>query len=832
MRCLALLFCALMLGITVGAWGDLLADLRAPSSTIPGCINDWGLFGTGSGIAEPTCEGKAALAEWNNHAAAISAASDTLAKAANWPDKTAPRAVIDALEICAAAADAMSRLYHPVPASPHDDAAVMAWMRNWLEQSKLPIPVTIGDGFRVIAAGLAQPGLRRQQRNALYGLAAIFASRESVLAAERDAEVERRTDDAVRAAHRAALQAAANAEAGHPQQNARAAITAAAGPGHPALAQRQTAQLTQSLAAHPDQAGYPARTRRALALIPDALIGITALALILVVVGFRRLVDRLGSRGAVSFSLLLLVALPASWLPLALLHAVIGWPDGWLAWLLWPVLFVALLVLGPLLLPGRLRGVWAALFGPAPQTTHGSAYFGGAREAAICGHLKPAAPADTFALGVLSRGRGRFYHDGHILTCAPTGAGKGVGAVIPNLLDYPGSAVVLDLKGENYAVTAGTRRASGQDVFLVDPYGITGAAGHALNWLDTLDPDHPDVVGRAGTLADMLVVRSGFESEPHWNDTARDLLRGFLVHVAGLPAERRTMAELRAMLTAPEDQFAEILADMLAAPERGGQRLVSRTAAAHLGRPERERGSVLSTAQRHTAWLDDPRLCAATGRSDFSLHDLKRRPMTVYLAIPPDRLRAALGFVRGFIGMAFDAMTAVPGRLAHRVAFFLDEFGQLGRLDNLVDGLTLMRGYGVQLWLFVQDLSQLKAVYPRWQSFLANTSQQYFGTADYDTAHYISNALGNYTIEFETANRSRHTSRPFKPGTQTAGSGEHRHGRPLLTSDEIMRLGSARAIVMISGEPPFLLDRLDYLTDPAFAGRADPNPMHFPAAAQ
>jgi type IV secretion system protein VirD4 len=267
------------------------------------------------------------------------------------------------------------------------------------------------------------------------------------------------------------------------------------------------------------------------------------------------------------------------------------------------------------------------------------------KDAGVAGHLMPQAPADAFALGDLpntSRGRGRFYHDGHILTCAPTGAGKGIGAVIPNLIDYPGSAFVLDLKGENYAVTARARRQAGQDVFLIDPFALTYTGGHALNWLDTLDPDHPDVVGRAGTLADMLVVRSGFESEPHWNDTARDLLRGFLVHVAGLLAEQRNMAELRAMLTAPEDQFAEILADMLAAPERGGQSLLARTAATHLSRPERERGSVLSTAQRHTAWLDDPRLCAALNRSDFSLQDLKRRPMTVYLAIPPDRLRASL----------------------------------------------------------------------------------------------------------------------------------------------------------------------------------------------
>ena len=343
MRSFALLFCALVLGATVVAGGpapvkagDSLADLRLPSSTIPGCLNHWGLFGTGSGIAEPTCEGKAALAEWNEHAAAINAASETLARAANSPDKTAPLAIIDALDICAAATDVMARLYRPAPGAPYDDAAVVAWMRNWLAQSKLPAPVTVGDGFRAVATGLARPGLRHRERNTLYDLAATFASRESALVAERGAEVERRTDDAVRAAHFAALKAAANAEAGHPQRDAGAAIAAAAGPGHPAIAQRQTAQLVQSLAAHPDQGGYRARTARALAAIPETLLGILGLAVILVVVGFRRLVDRLGTRGAVGFSLLLLVALPVSWLPLALLHAVTGWPGAmWLGFLLW-----------------------------------------------------------------------------------------------------------------------------------------------------------------------------------------------------------------------------------------------------------------------------------------------------------------------------------------------------------------------------------------------------------------------------------------------------------------------------------------------------------------
>jgi type IV secretion system protein VirD4 len=166
------------------------------------------------------------------------------------------------------------------------------------------------------------------------------------------------------------------------------------------------------------------------------------------------------------------------------------------------------------------------------------------------------------------------------------------------------------------------------------------------------------------------------------------------------------------------------------------------------------------------------------------------------------------------------------------VAFFLDEFGQLGRMDRLADSITLLRGYGVQLWVFVQDLSQLKAVYPRWQSFLANTSQQFFGTADFDTARYLSGALGQKTIRFETAGASQSDQGIGKPGSVSSSTGEHIQGRPLLTPDEIMRLGPTRPIVMVSGEPPYLLDRISYLTDPAYTGRFDLNPMHLPYAAE
>ena len=404
---------------------------------------------------------------------------------------------------------------------------------------------------------------------------------------------------------------------------------------------------------------------------------VAGLVLLFAGLGFWGAVTRYGLKATLERAVLVALGVPLTWMLLAESRALTGFPPWGLMFPLWVLLVVVVLRAGGGLVPGPVRRLWASMFTARARDTHGSAHFGTARNAAR--HLAPAAPADAFVLGVMRdapRGADRrFRQDGHLLTCAPTGAGKGISGVIPNLLEYPGSAFVLDFKGETYAVTARARRSMGHDVILIDPFDITGGTTHHLNWLDTLDPDDPDVVSRAAGLADMLVVAEGADSESHWNDTARELLRGLLVYVAGLPAERRSMAELRRIVTAPEDDLADTLADMLADPERG-HRLPARTAAVHLNRPDRERGSVLSSVVRHTAWLDDPRLCAALGRSDFSMAELKRRPVTVYLAIPPDRLRVCLGFVRGFIGLALDAITTVATRPEHRVAFFLDELGQ------------------------------------------------------------------------------------------------------------------------------------------------------------
>ncbi|WP_234423303.1 type IV secretory system conjugative DNA transfer family protein, partial [Xanthomonas fragariae] len=316
-----------------------------------------------------------------------------------------------------------------------------------------------------------------------------------------------------------------------------------------------------------------------------------------------------------------------------------------------------------------------------------------------------------------------------MVTVAPNGSGKGIGQVIPNLLDYPGSCLVLDVKGENAAVTARARRDLGQAVHVVDPFGITGQPSAGFNVLDRLDLGTPDCVSESAILADALVIASGKNQEgaDHWDESAKNLLQGVMLHVAGLDAGRRHLGELRRLLTQDEAGTLELLADM-ASDEAAAYGLLARAANTLMGMSDRERGSVLSTARRNTAFLDDPRIVAALGRSDFDLSAIKSELMTVYLVMPANRIGPNARFLRLFIGSVLTAITSSATQPPYRVAFVLDEFAQLGYMKAIEDAVSLMRGYGLAFWVFLQDLSQLKGVYPRWQTFMANSAKVFFGT--------------------------------------------------------------------------------------------------------
>ncbi|EHT9044730.1 type IV secretory system conjugative DNA transfer family protein [Salmonella enterica] len=488
--------------------------------------------------------------------------------------------------------------------------------------------------------------------------------------------------------------------------------------------------------------------------------------------------------------------------------------------------------------PAAPASLGAAASPAAPdQITHGSARFGTPAEIAQRGHLARPGERDGLTLARVPDAPAgfdpRFRYIGHVVTVAPNGSGKGIGQVIPNLLDYPGSCLVLDVKGENAAVTARARRELGHAVHVVDPFGVTGQPSAGFNVLDRIDLGTPDCVSESAILADALVIAGGKNQEgaDHWDESAKNLLQGVMLHVAGLDAGRRHLGELRRLLTQDEAGTLELLADM-ASDEAAAYGLPARAANTLMGMSDRERGSVLSTARRNTAFLDDPRIVAALSRSDFDLSAIKSELMTVYLVMPANRIGPNARFLRLFIGSVLTAITSSATQPPYRVAFVLDEFAQLGYMKAIEDAVSLMRGYGLAFWVFLQDLSQLKGVYPRWQTFLANSAKVFFGTDDYDTAKYVSDSLGKATIEYETANSGRNSGAGIGgPGAslnrgKSSGSSQQISGRELLTPDEVMRLGPERPLVLVKGEYPYLLARLNYLADREYAGRADPNPYH------
>ena len=448
--------------------------------------------------------------------------------------------------------------------------------------------------------------------------------------------------------------------------------------------------------------------------------------------------------------------------------------------------------------------------GPDSDETHGSARFATDREA------RPLARDDGLLIG-RDRKSGkllRYAGPAHLLTIAPTRTGKGVGTIIPNLLDYPGSVICIDPKGENARITARHRARFGP-VHVLDPFGVTGIGAAAFNPLDRIDPGGLDLADDCMTLADALVYDApGEAGEAHWNEEAKALISGLILSiVTSEPAPTRTLATLRDRLTLAPAAFT---AQLEAMQVQGG--LAARAANRHLGKSDREAAGVLSAAQRHTHFLDSPRMTAVLGTSDFSFADVKARAITVYLVLPPDRLATYARWLRLMLAQGLTDLARAPASPARPVLFLLDEFAALGRLEPVERAMGLMAGYGIQLWPILQDVHQLRALYERRAgTFLSNAGVlQVFGVNDHDSAKLVSDLLGQETVVFETM------SRAIDAEETGISFGAQHVGRPLLTPDEVRTMREDLELLFLAGQRPIIATKLRYYADREFAGRYDP----------
>jgi len=452
--------------------------------------------------------------------------------------------------------------------------------------------------------------------------------------------------------------------------------------------------------------------------------------------------------------------------------------------------------------------------------TYGSARWAERREVASAGLLG----SDGVVLGKL--GQDYLRHDGpeHVLCFAPTRSGKGVGLVVPSLLTWPGSAIVHDIKGENWELTAGFRSRHGR-VLLFDPTNPLSTAYNPLLEVRRGDWEVRDVQN----VADVLVDPEGsLERRNHWEKTSHSLLVGTILHVLYAESDK-TLAGVAAFLSDPKRPIETTLKAMMTTPhlgDAGPHPVVASAARELLNKADNERSGVLSTAMSFLGLYRDPVVARVTRRCDWRIADLIEgdRPATLYLVVPPSdisRTKPLIRLVLNQIGRRLTEDLHATNR-RQRVLLMLDEFPALGRLDFFESALAFMAGYGLKAFLIAQSLNQIEKAYGPNNAILDNCHVRVsFATNDERTAKRVSDALGTATELRAMKNYAGHRLSPWLGHLMVS---RQETSRPLLTPGEVMQLPADDEIVMIAGTPPVRAKKARYYEDPRFIARLLPVP--------
>lgn len=388
----------------------------------------------------------------------------------------------------------------------------------------------------------------------------------------------------------------------------------------------------------------------------------------------------------------------------------------------------------------------------------------------------------------------------HIVTVAGSRAGKGTSLIVPNLMLYPGSTVVIDPKGENAALTARNRASlPNHKVIVLDPFDeakLSDELRGAYNPLDLIDQNSDEAIDLAGALASALVMRTN-DKDAHWDESAKQLIEALILHVCESEddPERRTLARVYQLLMRGDQEFADMIdAEAMKNGQEPPELATFKALWMHMATceaenenvrdviigasqtieamGESERGSVLSTARRNTRFLGTPRIQRTLGRTTFQLDELKTHPggVSVYLCLPARYLSSHARFLRLIVNQVLFQMEAIglaEPASGHPVLFVLDEFAALGHMETIEKAAGLMAGYGIKLWPILQDLTQLKRHYREsWETFLGNAGTlTFFGNTDLTTLDWLSKRMGQTEITIVDSSSS---------STETKGNSEQK----------------------------------------------------------
>lgn len=440
--------------------------------------------------------------------------------------------------------------------------------------------------------------------------------------------------------------------------------------------------------------------------------------------------------------------------------------------------------------------------------------------------------------------------DRHAVLCAGSRAGKGRSCLVPTLLEYAGSVLAIDPKGELANVTARRRKQLGQRVCILDPFGVTaarlGPCRTGFNPLRLLTPESPTLIADAGLVADAIVVGSA-QADPHWDESARNLIEGIILHVATYPKyeNERTLVTVRELLKRAFDKVrdlpegfegepppqvrAELVhnAGLVAESNPGLSTALEGAARDFYDKADRERASVLSVALRNTKFLDYPELRASLSTHGFDLADLKtaKGGLTVYLCLPAGRMATCNRWFRLFVNLMLEAMERERSKPKIPVLAVLEEFHVLGYMQQIETAAGLAAGFGMKLLIVLQDLTQLKRHYKDgWETFLGNAGMMvFFGNNDMTTLDYISKRCGQTSLIVERKSDVTVDQRT----SGATGLSWSLEVRELLTPEEAARFfgrddKAQRQILIRPGMPPAIIQRVKYDRHELFKGKFDP----------
>ena len=406
----------------------------------------------------------------------------------------------------------------------------------------------------------------------------------------------------------------------------------------------------------------------------------------------------------------------------------------------------------------------------------------------------------------------------HVLCFAPTRSGKGVGIVIPNLLNWPGSAIVHDIKGENFEKTSGFRAKHGQRVFFWNP-GDPGGRTHCYNPLEFISDKPGQRIDDIQRIAHLIMPEQEF-----WTQEARTLFVGLALH---LITESFSLSFGRLLRTVRgQGNFVETIQRLLQAKRESMNPTAYMALNSFVQKADKEQSAVLSTLNAALELWANPLIDAATARSDFDLRRLRKEPTTIYVGVTPGNLQRLRPLMQIFYQQAIDIMTEKqpdPAQEPHPVLFLMDEFPSLGRMRQFEQGIAYLAGYGVRLLLIVQDIPQLEAHYLHsgMNVFMGNSRIRVtFAANNYETAELISKLVGNCGLDVDTRAESRQRGFSLDPGYKSLSVSAI--PRPLLLPQEIMQLSPEDEIVMVEAAPPVRAKKIRYFKESVFKNRLYP----------